>query len=75
MISAEDFKLPIEKQLRLRVIQDEIKHCDDIDTMRELCVTMAEQNMTFQHILSKFLLADLESDVKNLLENRDSQDR
>ncbi len=69
MLNAEDFKLPVEKQLRLRIIQDEIKHCTDIETMRDICTTLAEQNMTFQHMISKLLLAELEEGVQFLLEN------
>ena len=75
MLEAEDFQLPLEKNLRLRVIQDEIKHCDDIGIMRELCMTMAEQNMTFQHMLSKLLLAELEGDIKHMLESQEKKER
>ena len=68
MLSADDFKLPLEKSLRLRVIKDEIRQCTDLKQMREICVTMAEQNMTFQHIIGRILLADLEADLKLILE-------
>ena len=35
MFSPEDFELPIEKALRMRVIRDELEKCEDIQEVRK----------------------------------------
>ena len=35
MFEPEDFEVPLEKQLRLRVILDEIEHCTDVKVLQE----------------------------------------
>ena len=34
MLNEEDFVLPLEKQLRMRVISQEIDECQDIDALQ-----------------------------------------
>ena len=53
MFSKEDFELPLEKKLKLRIILDEISHCEDKDVLRESLKSCAEQLIQYQHMLGK----------------------
>ncbi len=64
MFSPEDFELPLEKQLRMRVVAQEIDQCKDVEVLQEHLKQCAESLMKYQHLLGvaikKQLLADLE---------------
>ncbi len=53
MFEPEDFELPLEKKLKLRIILDEVDHCDDRDTLRESLKSCAQQLIQYQHMLGK----------------------
>ena len=61
MFEPEDFELPLEKKLKLRIILDEVDNCDDKDTLRESLKSCAEQLIQYQHMLGKAV-------EKNLIE-------
>ena len=63
MFSAEDFQLPLEKQLRIRVIDKEIDECTDIDALRENLKQCATSLMKYQHLLSVTLRKQIENDL------------
>jgi len=53
MFEAEDYELPLEKKLKLRIILDEVAHCNDIEVLRESLKSCAEQLIQYQHMLGK----------------------
>ena len=53
MFEKEDFELPLEKQLRLRVITKEIEECSDIEALKENLITCAASLMKFQHLATR----------------------
>ena len=53
MFDAEDFELPLEKKLKLRIILDEISHCEDKEVLRESLKSCAQQLIQYQHMLAK----------------------
>ena len=61
MFDAEDFELPLEKQLKLRIILDEVDQCSDVDVLRESLKSCAQQLIQYQHMLGKAV-------EKNLIE-------
>ena len=65
MFGPENFGLPLEKQLRLRVINNEIDECKDVDALQEQLKHCTKLLMTYQHLLSEILhkqiMADLEA--------------
>ena len=63
MFSKEDFELPIEKALRMRVIRDEIEKCEDIQEMRKQLGTCAESLMRYQHLLAVVLEDSLKKEL------------
>ena len=64
MFKEQDFELPLEKQLKMRIIMDEIDHCDDVEVLRKSLKDTATQLATYQQLLGKAveqkLLGDLE---------------
>ncbi len=64
MFDQQDFELPLEKQLKMRIIMDEIDHCDDVEVLRKSLKDTATQLATYQQLLGKAveqkLLGDLE---------------
>ena len=67
MFKAEDFRLPLEKELRLCTIKSEIDECKDIDVLQNSLKEVSKQLMQYQHLLAVVLQKQLESEIKNLL--------
>ena len=63
MFKPEDFEMPLEKQLRIRVIDKEIDECTDIDALRENLKQCAASLMKYQHLLSVTLRKQIENDL------------
>ena len=59
MFNEEDFQLPLEKQLRLRVVTKEVDECTDIKALQENLKQCAESLMRYQHLLAKAVEANL----------------
>jgi len=60
MFDANDFEIPLEKQLRLRIINEEIDDCTDIDVLREHLKQCVRSLQTYQHLLNEVLKKQLE---------------
>ena len=74
MFSKEDFDIPLEGQLRLRVIADEINECTDIDELRKQLIVAARLVMQYQNILNRLLKEQITRDLTDfnkLLEGED----
>ena len=63
MFSPEDFNLPLESELKLRVLTDEIDECDDVTVLRSNLKDMAKLLMNYQNILNRVLKEQI---TKNL---------
>ena len=55
MLEPEDFQLPLESELKLRVIRDEIDECRDIKELQEQLKAATELMMKYQTILNRIL--------------------
>ena len=62
MFKPEDFQLSMEKQLKLRVIKDEVGQCRDVEALQKNLMAVAEQLMKHQQLLDATLkqLLDIE---------------
>ena len=63
MFEASDFEMPLEKQLRIRVINKEIDECTDVEALRENLKQCAASLMKYQHLLSVTLRKQIENDI------------
>ena len=51
MFTEDDFKISMEKELRLRMVNDEINHCDDINELRKQLINVTRLFTQYQHLL------------------------
>ena len=63
MFKPEDFEMPLEKQLRIRVIDKEIDECRDVEALQENLKACAASLMKYQHLLSVALRKQIEQDL------------
>ena len=68
MFSPEDFEVPLEKQLKMRLVYDDIDKCKSVETLQTNLKACAEQLMKYQHLLSITLQKQLEQELSKLLE-------
>ena len=68
MFLPEDFELPLEKQLRLRVITKEVDECSDLDALKENLKNCAESLMRYQHLLGKAIEANMMNAMTDFLD-------
>ena len=64
MFDTEDFEVPLEKQLKMRLVYDDIDKCDNVDALRENLKECATQLMKYQHLLSKVLEKQLTAELE-----------
>ena len=68
MFEPEDFVLPLEKQLRMRVIAKEIDECSNIDALKENLKNCAESLMRYQHLLGKAVESNLMNSMEQFID-------
>jgi hypothetical protein len=66
MFQPEDFEISMEKELRLRVINDEINNCDNIEELRKQLITVTRIFTQYQHLLESTVKRLLEKDIAHL---------
>ena len=64
MFDESDFKLPLEKELRLRVIQKEIEDCTDVAALKENLIQCSRTLMSYQHLLAEVLRKQIMADLE-----------
>ena len=69
MFEEEDFKVPLEKQLKIRLVYDEIDKCKNVEALQENLKACAEQLMKYQHLLTVTLGKQLEAEMQKLIED------
>ena len=67
MFTPEDFEIPLEKQLRMRIVLDEIDSCNDPEVLKSHLKVCTETVVKYQHILSRILEAQLKSELSKWL--------
>ena len=66
MFDATDFNIPLEKELRMRVIDKEIDECTDVIALRENLKQCSKTLMRYQHLLSEILRKQLMSELEEI---------
>ena len=64
MLNPEDFQIPLEKQLKLRLVFDDVEKCKDVDILQNSLKQVSEQLMKYQHLLGKVLEEQLLAELK-----------
>ena len=68
MLKADWFNLPLERELTLHKINQEVDECDDIKALRESVKSLAFQNARFQHMIGEMIKESLDAEVYELFE-------
>ena len=63
MLSQEDFEIPLEKQLRMRVVIDEIESCNDPTILKAHLKQCTETLVKYQHLLGKILEKQIKAEL------------
>jgi len=66
MFKSEDFHLSMEKELKLRVIKDDIEGCTEITTLQNSLKIVTEQLMKYQQLLDATLKQLLDVELRKL---------
>ncbi len=67
MFEEEDFKMSLESQLRLRVIEDEIRHCDNVKELQEQLIRVTKLFASYQQLLTKVTERLLQHEMEGLM--------
>ena len=73
MFKSEDFELPLEKQLRLRVINTEVDECTSIEALQKNLKQCAESLMKYQHLLGKAIENQITNDMTAWIDKIDKK--
>jgi len=74
MFEKEDFEIPLEKQLRLRVILDEIEHCDDVKVLQDNLKQCSQTLVSYQNLIAKITERQLKQELDKLIGKIDVQE-
>ena len=73
MFTKEDFEVPLEKQLKMRLVYDDIDKCTDVKVLQDNLKACADQLMKYQHLLAITLQKQLESELKKLFDEAEQE--
>jgi hypothetical protein len=51
MFKPDDYKISMEKELRLRMVNDEINNCENIEELRKQLINVTRLFTQYQHLL------------------------
>ena len=63
MFKPEDFELTLETQLKLRVVNDDIDKCDDINALKEQLKGSIKLLMNYQQIVQTMIKEQITKDL------------
>ena len=74
MFKPEDYELPLEKVLSLRVINDDIDSCKDVKVLQNSLKDTSRLLLTYQHLLGVVLKEQILSNLTNMLEEETTEE-
>ena len=63
MFKPEDFQLSLETQLKLRVVNDDIDKCDDINSLKAQLKNSVKLLMNYQQIINTVIKEQITRDL------------
>ena len=64
MFESSDFSLPLEQELRMRVISDEINECKNVEILQTNLKQTTRLTMLYQHMLNEIVKRQLTGEVE-----------
>jgi len=74
MIPEDAFKLTLEGQLKLRVINDEIRNCSDVKELQDQLFKCSELVMHYQTMLNVILKRTIDKDLNDLINEKKAKE-
>jgi hypothetical protein len=69
MFEASDFDLPLEAELKQRVIFDEVEQCEDVKVLQESLKNVTKLFMRYEHLLHSVIAKQMEKNMHDFLSN------
>jgi P pilus assembly chaperone PapD len=69
MFEASDFDLPLETELKQRVIFDEVEQCEDVKVLQESLKNVTKLFMRYEHLLHSVIAKQMEKNMHDFLSN------
>ena len=66
MFKEEDFEISIESELKLRIIEDEIKNCHNVEELQKQLITVTRLFNTYQQLLAKVATRVIQAELKDM---------
>lgn len=66
MFNAEDFEISLEEELKLRIIEDEIKNCHNVEELQKQLVLVTRLFHSYQQLLSKVAVRVIQADMDKM---------
>ena len=66
MFTEADFEISLETQLKLRIIEDEIKHCDNVEELRKQLIAVTRLFTTYQQLLTNMATKVIQAELKEM---------
>ncbi len=63
MFNPDDFIMPLEKELKLKIINTEVDECSDLDVLKVNLKSCAKSLLHYQHLLAKICERQLEEEI------------
>ena len=63
MFKPQDFELTLESQLKLRVVNDDIDKCDDVQALRDNLKGATKLLMNYQQIINTLIKEQITKDL------------
>ena len=70
MFEKSDFELPLETELKQRVILDEIDQCEDVKALQVNLKNVTQLFMRYQHLLNTVIAKQMELNIAELLQSK-----
>jgi len=67
MFEAEDFEMSLESKLRMRVIEDEIRNCDNVKELQEQLIRVTKLFTSYQQLLTKVTERLIKYEIKGMV--------
>ena len=71
MFNSDDFIMPLEKELKLKIINTEVDECSDLDALKENLKSCAKSLLHYQHLLAKICERQLEDEILKAFQDLD----
>ena len=65
MFRPEDFQLTLEAQLKLRVVNDDIDKCTDVEVLRDNLKSSTKLLMNYQQIINRLMAEMITKDLED----------